>query len=514
MQLRHDFPAIRQILFLNYTTPNIGPLRFDDTRQVWFENGIRATGNYVKFRLRGILSKSSFGTSSDSYALFKRCLGALFVVVMTLGAASGPHAAPDDERRLAFHNIHTNEDIDIVYKRKGVFVPEALKKLDHFMRDWRRNVTIKIDPALYDLIWKMHRDLGSKVPIKLICGHRTVSTNRRLRRRRGGQARRSLHITGKAADIQFPDIPIKQLRNAGLILERGGVGYYPRSGVPFVHVDTGRVRHWPRMGRQQLAVLFPSGRSKHVPADGKSLTKRDFRVALARLEARGGELPYFLKRKKGRGARTVLASLDTGKKKRTAAKPKASPPAAAPSKPKLTLASLSPSLGSPSGKETKRRAEVKPALLKPATVEADKTMVQGRTELTSARPDERLTVDEILGNDAVAAPGAVRQKIELDADEIADDEEYQIYPVLPYMSDTPVASMDMTGGAVDLALPKVHLLLGETRWMLQEEFRPGLQVAEFHWARQFRGTAVNTRLRRLARRAPETGAVKTAASKR
>ncbi len=470
---------------------------------------MRAAGSYVKFRSRGILSTSLPGTSFASRALLKRCLGWLFVAVVTLGAASGPHAAPDNERRLAFHNIHTKEDIDIVYKKDGAYVPDALKKLDHFMRDWRRNVTIKIDPELYDIIWEMHRDLGSKKPINLICGHRTGATNRRLRRTRGGQARRSLHITGKAADIEFPDIPVKQLRNAGLILERGGVGYYPRSSIPFVHVDTGRVRHWPRMARQELAVLFPLGHSKHVPSDGRPLTRRDFRVALARLEARGGELPYFLKRKgQPGGLRTVLASLDTGKKAAVAAKPKPAP------KPKVQLASLTPSFGSLSGKTKPAALEAKPALLKSTAAEPAKTVIQGGGELTSARPDERLTVDEILGNEPVADPAETQQKVEYDADEIADDAEYQIYPVLPYMTEKSVASMDMTGGSVDLALPKVHLLFGETRWTLHEEFRPGLQVAEIYWSQRFRGTAVNTLLRRVARSAPETAPLKTAATRR
>ncbi len=111
----------------------------------------------------------------------------------------------------------------------------------------------------------MHEELGSKEPINIICGYRSAATNEMLRETVGGQAKQSQHITGKAIDITFPDIPLKKMRYSALIRERGGVGYYPTSGVPFVHVDTGNVRMWPRMPRMELALLFPNGHSKYVP---------------------------------------------------------------------------------------------------------------------------------------------------------------------------------------------------------------------------------------------------------
>ena len=80
----------------------------------------------------------------------------------------------------------------------------------------------------------------------------------------------------------FPDIPLKQMRYSALIREVGGVGYYPTSGIPFVHVDTGPVRAWPRLPRYELALLFPNGKTKHKPADGDSITKDDVRIARAR----------------------------------------------------------------------------------------------------------------------------------------------------------------------------------------------------------------------------------------
>ena len=79
-------------------------------------------------------------------------------------------------------------------------------------------------------------------------------------------------------------------------MQGGGVGYYPRSGSPFVHTDTGNVRAWPRMSRQQLLALFPKGNTLHLPADGKPLPGYELAVA----------------HRKQSGSTPVLAYLDTG----------------------------------------------------------------------------------------------------------------------------------------------------------------------------------------------------------
>jgi hypothetical protein len=149
------------------------------------------------------------------------------------------------------------------------------------MRDWRANKETKMDPVLIDHIWTLHKELGSAVPVHLICGYRTAETNANLRKRGGGQAKKSQHILGKAADITFPDVPVKVLRNSALVQEWGGVGYYPTSGIPFVHVDTGNIRMWPRIPRLELAALFPEGHSKYTPKDGKPITMADYKLAQA-----------------------------------------------------------------------------------------------------------------------------------------------------------------------------------------------------------------------------------------
>lgn len=191
-------------------------------------------------------------------------------------------SASGETRTLSMFNIHTKEAITVTFKKDGRYDQDALKQLNHFMRDWRKDQQRDMDPELVDLIWTLHQQLGSQVPVKLICGYRTASTNESLRRKGGGQAKASQHILGKAADIVFPDVAVKTLRNSALIQEWGGVGYYPTSGVPFVHVDTGRVRMWPRIPRLELAALFPKGQTKYLPLDGKPITQADYRLAMAK----------------------------------------------------------------------------------------------------------------------------------------------------------------------------------------------------------------------------------------
>jgi uncharacterized protein YcbK (DUF882 family) len=434
----------------------------------------------------------------------RRIAAALFLCMLSTFVSE--KAARAEDRSLSFYNIHTKENLTITYKRSGSFDAEALQKLNYFMRDWRRNVTVKIDPALFDLIWEMYRELGAQKPIHVICGHRSSATNEGLRRTRGGQAKASKHISGHAIDLQFPDVSIKQLRNSALIRERGGVGYYPNSALPFVHVDTGNVRHWPRLPRQELAILFPNGSAKHVPTDGKPLTKNDFRMAVAQLQEKGGELPIAVRARLRRdNAMTpLLASL--GGNAPVPASPAAKPtlvaavetPATAAPKPAVLMASFAPSFPSFGG-GSEAAAPKPPSLTKP--------LVSARGELTSARADLDAFTKDILkqpGSSSSSKPDA-------DDDDVAGEPEYdeeedhldeadnQPFPILPFMSDTPVASMDLTDTTPDFSLAKVHMMFAEPKEMLDTQFRPGLQFAELFWAQRFRGSAINTALRRVDR---------------
>ncbi len=99
-------------------------------------------------------------------------------------------SALGETRTLSMYNIHTKETITVTFKRDGKYDPDALKKLNTFMRDWRANKETNMDPALIDLIWTLHQELGSTQPVNLICGLRTRRDQRGLATegRRPGQA--------------------------------------------------------------------------------------------------------------------------------------------------------------------------------------------------------------------------------------------------------------------------------------------------------------------------------------
>jgi uncharacterized protein YcbK (DUF882 family) len=219
--------------------------------------------------------------------------------------------AEGDTRTISMHHLHTGEDITITYKRNGRYDEAALEKLNWFLRDWRRGQQTRMDPHLIDLVWDAQRDANAKEPIQVVCGYRAPQTNAMLRRRSGGVARFSQHMLGHAMDFYIPGVPLEQLREIGLRLQRGGVGFYPTSGSPFVHMDTGGVRMWPRMTHEELARVFPDGRTVHIPSDGKPLP--GYALTLADLKKRGGmpsELSLDAARAAGVNVGTVVASDD------------------------------------------------------------------------------------------------------------------------------------------------------------------------------------------------------------
>jgi uncharacterized protein YcbK (DUF882 family) len=224
--------------------------------------------------------------------------------LLLLGANSSLQnaIAEGDTRTLSFHHVHTGEDITVTFKRDGRYDQAALHKLDWFMRDWRKQQETHMDPHLFDLLWEVYRDVGATQPIDIICGYRSPSTNAMLRERSSGVARHSQHINGQAIDFFIPGVPLAKIRAEGLKLQRGGVGFYPTSGSPFVHMDTGLVRHWPRIPRQELVKIFPDGRTVHIPADGKPL--RNYALALADIE-RHGNAPNSVSLEAARGAGVI-----------------------------------------------------------------------------------------------------------------------------------------------------------------------------------------------------------------
>jgi uncharacterized protein YcbK (DUF882 family) len=174
----------------------------------------------------------------------KACLLLALMAALPV-SGSNSAASPATEYRLRFYHTHTNERLDIVYRRGDKYVPEALDRLDQYLRDYRTGDVHHYDPRVFDLLYELTASLGRpSTEIDVICGYRTARTNQFLRSRsiHTGVAEHSLHMQAEAIDIRLPGVPTSQLRDAALGLHRGGVGYYQASD--FVHVDVGRVRRW------------------------------------------------------------------------------------------------------------------------------------------------------------------------------------------------------------------------------------------------------------------------------
>jgi uncharacterized protein YcbK (DUF882 family) len=223
--------------------------------------------------------------------------------VLLLGAGSVKDAsAVGETRTLSFHHTHSGEDLTVTFKRNGRYDEEGLKKLNWFLRDWRSQDQTRMNPQLFDIVWEVYRDVDGKEPVQIISSYRSPKTNAMLHRRSSGVARFSQHMHGNAMDFFIPGVPLEKIRFAGLRLQRGGVGFYPTSGSPFVHLDTGGIRHWPRMTRNQLVRVFPNGRTVHLPADSGPLP--GYQLALADINKRKSGADFAPQTK-----RTAIASL-------------------------------------------------------------------------------------------------------------------------------------------------------------------------------------------------------------
>lgn len=197
------------------------------------------------------------------------CATAACLALPLLFASSSSAAA--ETRSLKLYFVHTKERAEIVFKRNGRFDPRGLQQINMLLRDWRRNEPTKMDPRLFDLVWEVYRRSGAKDYIHVVSAYRSPATNGMLRSRTKGVAKNSQHTLGKAMDFYIPGVKISALRSLAMQMQVGGVGYYPTSGSPFVHLDVGGVRAWPRMSRQELVKLFPNGDTIHLPSDGKPL---------------------------------------------------------------------------------------------------------------------------------------------------------------------------------------------------------------------------------------------------
>ncbi|WP_237154419.1 DUF882 domain-containing protein [Oryzibacter oryziterrae] len=242
--------------------------------------------------------------------LGNRIIGAAFGAACIFAAMTSVAAA--ETRTLDLYNIHTKERLTITFKKDGRYIPSALAELNRFLRDWRRNEVIKMDPRLFDAVWEVYQKTGARQPLHVVCGYRSLATNNMLRSRSSAVAEHSQHTLGRAMDLNIPGVSVNTIRAIGIKLQNGGVGWYPNANSPFVHIDVGNVRAWPRMTRTQLVSLFPDGKTAHIPADGKPLP--GYQQALAEIQKKRGGQSTTMMADSGSGKRSggLLAMLFGG----------------------------------------------------------------------------------------------------------------------------------------------------------------------------------------------------------
>ncbi|MCM5556798.1 DUF882 domain-containing protein [Pleomorphomonas sp. JP5] len=363
-----------------------------------------------------------------AFAGFSSSRIALIAGRATLGAFVGSAAALSifasvakaaDSRTLDLYNMHTKERLTIVFKKDGRYVPSALNELNRFLRDWRRNEATRMDPRLFDTVWEVYQKSGSRQPIQVVSGYRSLATNNMLRSRSSAVAKHSQHSLGKAMDMNIPDVSVDKLRMIAVQMQNGGVGWYPSANSPFVHIDVGSVRAWPRLSRTQLVGLFPDGKTAHIPSDGKPLP--GYQQALAELQREKGTTPKVAmasaepsKSGKGGGLLAMLFSNDeedtaeeigaagNDDAPAVAAKPApAAPKAAAPAAPVLTAAFTPPP--APERRITSLAEATLPAGLEPGAApklsEADR-LAMDNVPLPQAKPSEIAAATELAMLDA------------------------------------------------------------------------------------------------------------------
>lgn len=186
-------------------------------------------------------------TGKASGGISRRGLLGVFAATAVVAAPTYSNAfsflkGAGDVRRIRMYSGRTGEMLDSVYWIEGEYIPEVLKEINYFMRDWRSDEVRKMDPRTIDIAAAAHNLMEIKEPYMLLSGYRTAQTNAMLRSKSHGVARNSLHIQGQAADLRLKSRSVSQMYQAATACAAGGVGRYPSSN--FVHMDCGPLRHW------------------------------------------------------------------------------------------------------------------------------------------------------------------------------------------------------------------------------------------------------------------------------
>jgi uncharacterized protein YcbK (DUF882 family) len=181
------------------------------------------------------------------------------------------HSNSSDNQRTLFFKIakevtdgkvkyYDDQLHKITYFHDGAYDPKALAEINQLLEDHEKNAEPDhgMDRGLMDLLYGLKtkeeaKHPGLNVVFHVISGYRSPETNADLRTDpknpyRASVSKDSMHMRAKAIDIFVPEVPGEELRDTAWCMQKGGVGWYPQFKDIFpyryIHVDTGRVRHW------------------------------------------------------------------------------------------------------------------------------------------------------------------------------------------------------------------------------------------------------------------------------
>ena len=184
------------------------------------------------------------GSRGDIRLVMVPVLAALLLVASVATQSTGqPTAQPaSQERVLSFFVINSGAHLTIAYRNGPAYIPEALEKINHVLRDPICGDEHAIDPGVLDFLYDLLQKLNYRGDVHIVCGYRSVETNTMLHKQSRSVVLGSKHIEGRALDFRLPGIDSKKIWETAKSMKRGGTGYY--KGSDFVHIDTGPVRSW------------------------------------------------------------------------------------------------------------------------------------------------------------------------------------------------------------------------------------------------------------------------------
>lgn len=147
-----------------------------------------------------------------------------------------------NERKIALHNLWTEEFLDLTYWRDGEYLTTPMANFDYLLRDRRSGQVSEMFRSVFDQLFWLSQALGGKAIFDVISGFRSAETNEMLNKAGEGVATNSLHTYGMAVDVRIQDLAVEDVWRAAVELGMGGAGLYRSSD--FIHLDVGPVRSW------------------------------------------------------------------------------------------------------------------------------------------------------------------------------------------------------------------------------------------------------------------------------